>query len=175
MFLVVCFGLMFVYLISCVRAEKCSLREVTSLTIVLLAMLFALCGCSQGDATPTTKVDAPTVQWGVSYDRGYMFLEVEIVGDVHASQLLLSLDRQAGNSDLVDNCVHVTSVRSGEVFTWFAAADAEHSTILLVDPGTTPLTKGKYVLPLEFRLHRDMEDSSKDKWMTPKVTACKVK
>lgn len=155
------------------RMERSTKEHISWATLTLMVMGLALCACSKGEPA-TTPASTPGVHWGVSYDRGYVFLEVEVRGDDHASKLELTVDKQVGNLDLVDNCVQVTSVSTGEVFTWFCAADAEHSTLLLMDPGTTPLTQGKYVLPIEFTLHRDMEDSSKDYWSTPKVTACKL-
>lgn len=172
MFLLVCFGLMFVYLSNSVRMGRCSVREAGSLTMVMLFMLFALCGCSKSDATPTSATQ-PTVLWSASYDRGYLFLEVDVRSAAQVSELTLTFDREVGSRDMVDHCVQVTGRTSDTVSTWFAMVDGKRCTVQ--DTGATPLSVGKHIMVFEFRLHRDMEDAGKDYWTTPRVLTCDVK
>lgn len=140
--------------------------------LLVLALAGALCACSKAEPTvPTGHVD-----YGVTTDAGYMYLQVDVHGDEAVRELTLTWDAPITAYDMTDLCVQVQPKGGGIAYTWFCLPDGEHNSCLLQDPGTTPLTEGTYTMTLEFKLHRSVraEDAALDHWMTPKLLSCKV-
>ena len=141
---------------------------------VVLILCLALAACSDSSsAAPTPTHSMGSVHYGTSYNQGHLYLEVDVRGDDQVKELTLTFDREVGNYDMVDACVLVTSQGEGTSYVWFAAMDGYRGIIRYTGKGTE-LTKGKYILDLEYRLHRDIQDPAKDYWTTPKVLTCKV-
>lgn len=151
--------------------RRAGLKDDFSLLFMVVVAL-ALAACSK--AEPHTL--SGHVDYGVSYDHGYMLLDVDVQGDEAVRELTLTWDAPITSSDMVDLCVQVQPQGEGIAYTWFYLPDSEHNRCLLQDPGTTPLTTGKYTMTLEFKLHRSVlaDEAALDHWVTPKLLSCKV-